>query len=159
MDSCSWAFTHDGAFSVASAYEVMRGPLMPQQHGNWDVIWKLPVPERVRSFLWLVQHGRLITNQRKNRLGLGDPYCDRCGTITETVLHALRDCPHAKFVWTHLVKYCKRASFFFGDLHQWISLNLREDFGWVSNSSWRATWRITCSLLWTWRNKESHDNI
>lgn len=38
-------------------------------------------------------HGRLLTNMRNHRLGLGAPFCPHCEGIVESMLHVLRDCP------------------------------------------------------------------
>jgi hypothetical protein len=59
----------------------------------WRRVWKLNVPERVRHFVRSLLHGRILTNNYRNKMGLGSAMCDYCGTIVETELHVTRDCP------------------------------------------------------------------
>lgn len=38
--------------------------LLAMNYGNWREIWKLEVPKRIRSFIWLVLlHGRIMIKQ------------------------------------------------------------------------------------------------
>lgn len=127
-------------------------------HPHWSMIWKLLVPERVRSFLWLVQHERLLTNLRKSRMGLGSQFCNHCNAVSECILHVLRDCPHAKTVWSHLLKHDGRGLFFSCGLQQWIFLNLTASFGKDHSWNWGAAWGTACSLIWQWRNQSVHDS-
>jgi len=44
-----------------------------------------------------------------------------------------------------------------GDLQQWIHFNLSTIAGWNTSAEWRDFWAVACHSLWTWRNKELHD--
>lgn len=33
--------------------------------------WKLQTTERIRNFVWVINHNGLFTNSKKNRMGLG----------------------------------------------------------------------------------------
>lgn len=49
--------------------------------------------KRVRAFIWLVSHGRLLTKERMHRMGLvDDASCTTCGRFIESASHVLRDC-------------------------------------------------------------------
>lgn len=66
-------------------------------HG-WKKIWRLRVLERVKTFVWLLKHGRLLTNHSKSRKGLGAAACKLCGHTNESTLHVFRDCHvHGEF--------------------------------------------------------------
>lgn len=102
-----------GNFFVASAYQILHGHFGVVHLQNWNLVRKMQVLERVRFFAWQVNHGRLKTNEWKFRRGLGDPYCNNCPSVVESVLHILRDCPLASFAWCHLVDAGHRSNFFY----------------------------------------------
>lgn len=100
--------------------------------------------------------GKLLTNKRKARLGLGAPYCHHCGSVIEDEIHVLRDCPVALWVWRHLVKPVHRAAFLHGMIQQWVDLNLVHGVGDADHREWASLWATTCYKLWGWHNKEVH---
>lgn len=66
---------------------------------GWMMVWMLNVPERVRTFMWLLKHDRLLTNLSKSRKGMGSAMCNLCGSSCKTTMHALRDCASARKMW------------------------------------------------------------
>ncbi|MCH79274.1 putative non-LTR retroelement reverse transcriptase [Trifolium medium] len=155
-DIRAWSGSADGDFNIASAYT----RLCQFSDEEWDVgwlnIWKLQVPERVRSFIWLVRHDRLITNYRKSKMRLCDPWCNHCVDIVEDTMHVLRDCPLAKGVWCNLLNGAARDSFYAANREDWMKLNTSQDLGKVSANSWSCVWAVGCHFLWLWRNREAH---
>ncbi|KAK9015627.1 hypothetical protein V6N11_006726 [Hibiscus sabdariffa] len=100
-DVPGWRWENNRTFSVRSAYKALTAdtttPLVPISTDNtncWSRIWKLQVQQRVRVFLWLVLHQRIMTNvERKRRhLAISD-VCASCQSEAETIIHVLRDCP------------------------------------------------------------------
>ena len=47
--------------------------------------------ERVRSFVWIVLHEKLMTNERKSKMHLSMSLCAYCREEVETTQHVLRD--------------------------------------------------------------------
>lgn len=94
--------------------------MLMQQNLIWGQIWKLDVHERVRCFIWIVCHGRLITNKLKHLMNLSVLYCYRCTLQVESIMHVLRECPLAMVVWIHTVPMVLRSSFCTVNLQQWI---------------------------------------
>lgn len=84
-----------GNFTVASTCSLLCDHASMDRNDNWKRIWRLGVPERVKSFLWLVLHGSLKTNERKNKMHLSTPYCIHCREQIETKQHVLIDCSQA----------------------------------------------------------------
>jgi hypothetical protein len=123
----------------------------------WRTVWKLNVLERVRCFVWLLLHDRLLTNQRKSCMGLGHAMCSYCGNVEETSLHAIRDCKLATPFLLQLVPSEERSRFFMEDTQAWIVLNLTKGRTWGRGGEWRDIWAMVCHSLWMWRNKETHD--
>jgi len=98
------------------------------------------VPERVRYFIWLLNHDRLLTNYNKSRMRLGSAMCSFCGNILENSLHVLRDCPLVMPIWLNVVPVNMRDRFFIGDLNQWIAFNMRNEKGWMLEVDWKDFW-------------------
>ena len=116
------------------------------------------MPERVRCFVWLLRHDRLLTKVRLAKMHLGSPMCYFCGDELETTLHVLRDCPIAMSIWMNTVKVANRGWFFASELEDWININMSKELGLVTIMQWADCWATTCHAIWTWRNKMIHDN-
>jgi hypothetical protein len=129
-DSSFWPRGKHGMFSVASAYDILAEIETEQPAEDnmiWNTIWRIEACERVRFFLWLLNHGRLLTRYRKSKMKLGSPFCTFCGDEIETELHALRDCSKSMVVWLNVVHDRSRELFFNTDLHNWIKVNIAGD--------------------------------
>ncbi|MCH79377.1 putative non-LTR retroelement reverse transcriptase [Trifolium medium] len=145
-------------YSVAAMYNIMCN--FDDEHVDvlWSKIWKLNVPERIRQFIWIVKHDRLLTNSRKNKMGLGHASCHYCRDIEESTLHALRDCPLVRSIWMNAVPLEARARFFIEDINEWIKFNINYSGVWSNGVGWKEFWAMACHRVWMWRNKESHDD-
>jgi ribonuclease HI len=143
-------------FSVACMYNNLCGFNKDDAHNLWCQIWKLKVPERVRTFIWMVMHNKLLTNSLKSKMGLSHSMCFYCRVVEETTLHVLRDCTLAKEIWYQVVPIVNRSDFFMGDLQDWIGFNMKNSVMWNCEGVWNVFWAMACYLLWTWRNKELH---
>lgn len=152
-----WPGERLGMFSVSSAYGLLKGHHLLEGNEVWRKIWKLEAPERVKCFICQVVLGRLITNSRKYKWGLGSEFCSHCGNIVEIVLHVLRDCPLASLVWQHLVNMDDRSQFFHGDLQHWVTFNLTVLSVTSIGGLWACTCAHTCHILWKWKNRQEHD--
>lgn len=63
----------------------------------WKLIWRWNGPQRIRSFLWIVDHNRLLTNEHRVRCILtNSDLCTACQGSIETPLHILLDYPNAR---------------------------------------------------------------
>ncbi|KAF7842236.1 hypothetical protein G2W53_004534 [Senna tora] len=68
--------------------------LIPPHPSRQDCkkVWRCLVPERVCTFIWLMAHGKVLTNShRMHRNMTMDATCPRCGRENEIVIHDLRD--------------------------------------------------------------------
>lgn len=69
---------------------------------QWNTIWKIPAPPKLRHFIWKVCKGSLATKHVLcNRYCVQSAICERCNAEPETILHALCDGPNNKVVWRH----------------------------------------------------------
>jgi ribonuclease HI len=156
-DKQFWPGTATGIFTVSSAYYMLTKETLNDVNKRWKGIWKIESIERIRVFVWLLVHDRLLTKARLARWQLGNSFCHSCTQFEETTIHVMRDCPIAVNVWRHLLPAQDRGNFFTVGYHDWIQLNLSNKFGKNSENNWTAIWATACFLLWQWRNKSMHD--
>jgi hypothetical protein len=143
-------------YSVANMYNNLCGYHGEDDNSLWNNVWRLKVPERVRTLVWMMNHDRLLTNSLKNKTGLSHAVCGYCGDEEETIIHVMRDCPKAKELWAGAITVRDRGRFFTGNLHQWTSVNLNNTIQWTGRGAWCDFWATSCHCLWIWRNKEIH---
>ncbi|CAL1354353.1 unnamed protein product [Linum trigynum] len=110
-DITLWGREHDGKFRLCSAYRAAADWLKDESEEedridaghDWKQIWTWSGPNRIRHFLWLAFHNRLMTNSERKRMKLcTDDKCDVCKLTPETAKHIIRECPEAKKVWQQL---------------------------------------------------------
>jgi ribonuclease HI len=147
-----------GEFSVSYAYNELCSFHVDTSLNYWKKIWKLKVQERIRCFVWILHHNRLLTNSRLSMMHLGSEFCYHCGDVVETALHVLRDCPLAVGIWLNMVGLHYRDKFFNANLQQWLNLNMNAELGMGHMKNWAEFWASACHSLWYWRNKMTHDS-
>lgn len=108
-----WHYTSNGSFSVKSVYWLAkRSNLLRQswERGEsssgapldsfWKTLWSLPIPNKVKMFLWRCSHNVIAVLYNMNRKGIDiSPYCPRCKTSDETLEHLLFQCKFSRAVW------------------------------------------------------------
>ncbi|CAN1145225.1 Putative ribonuclease H protein At1g65750 [Linum perenne] len=98
-----WGGEKNGCYSIRSAYSLISCSMSVEQEDLWRLIWKWQRPNKIRLFLWLSGHGKLLTNAERVRRHIAIvSTCDRCGHPSEMACHILRDCYFEEDVWTEL---------------------------------------------------------
>ncbi|KAF7823171.1 putative ribonuclease H protein At1g65750 family [Senna tora] len=157
-DHVAWRHSSDGVFSTKSAYLAITKEDGTVRHSFWKLLWKWKGMEKVRSFLWLCGHDRLLTNVARKRRGLAaTDVCARCNGAAEDLLHTLRDCAKARCIWLKLVHPSKWHLFFNVPRLNWLSLNLGSNMGW-HGSDWGVIFAYACWYIWRMRNAEIFDS-
>lgn len=102
-DIIGWNDELTGTFSMSSAYAASADHEDLIQASKWNNIWKLKLPSRIKTFLWLVRHKRILTNSSKLKRGLADSGdCWNCSNVPEDTEHVLRNYTVAREVWRAL---------------------------------------------------------
>ncbi|XP_055959779.1 uncharacterized protein LOC130014847 [Mercurialis annua] len=105
-DRLLWKHTRHGQYTVKSGYYVAASSYLdPTPAGynslrsvNWQQLWNISIPPKVRLFLWRSLHNGLATGTNlSSRVSLSSACC-YCG-MEETLLHLLFDCPFVQRVW------------------------------------------------------------
>ncbi|CAL1413056.1 unnamed protein product [Linum trigynum] len=149
-DKTVWGIEKDGRFRLKSAYSMVAGELESSPVQLWKDLWSWKGPSRIKHFLWLASHERLMTNtERERRKMTENKACNHCTTSEETTEHILRGCSKASSIWRHFHdKLVENDNTM--DFRNWLNRNLKEqgrgiDFG------------IVCWSLWKQRNEEVMD--
>ncbi|KAL2935020.1 hypothetical protein RDABS01_018139 [Bienertia sinuspersici] len=87
-----------------------------------------------------------------------NPLCQICNQASESIMHMLRDCGHARHLWSKLCPANRKASFFSCmDLQMWITQHVK-----TSNAkhpdSWSLIFPLTLWWIWKWRNHYIFNN-
>ncbi|KAJ8432430.1 hypothetical protein Cgig2_016060 [Carnegiea gigantea] len=125
-DLLVWDGSPNGKFTITSVMNLIHPGNQGDEDPFWQLIWKCPVPQKIRVFLWLGAHDRLMSNANRFTRGLADsPKCKNCLNMVEDGLHIMRDCQHAKSVWDKFIPVSQRTLFFSLPLREWLSANLK----------------------------------
>ncbi|WCJ36333.1 Polynucleotidyl transferase ribonuclease H-like superfamily protein [Euphorbia peplus] len=152
-DVWHWPAAKSGSYTVASGYKVCRGEVLDMTSRlPWKQIWKVPIPERIRCFLWLIQHNAILCNVNRGRRHLTDSVaCNVCG-LDESVLHVLRDCAKAKQIWDAFIPPVMSSFFYSCSLDAWLDENLKVTYS-VFNIEWGIIYGFIVWWLWKFRNE------
>ncbi|KAK9044065.1 hypothetical protein V6N11_072385 [Hibiscus sabdariffa] len=153
-DRCCWFGGKSGAFSVKSAYIQLAQDDWDIKDAKWKMLWGLHVPERIKYFLWLSFHGRILTNENRCIRHLcEDPVCSICASSDESILHVLRDCRSTATLWSSIVPRQQLREFFHLEIADWILYNLNSRCllkG--SNIPWNIFFAVLVWQIWKLRN-------
>jgi hypothetical protein len=114
-DWLAWTKEKSGIYTVRSAYKSLIEARQSEEARNnkgyavsssendtdlWRRLWKLPVVPKVRVFWWRVLRGILPDYRTLSRRHIMDnSTCALCKAESESVMHALIECSHAKKIW------------------------------------------------------------
>ena len=89
---------NNGTCSVKSLDSLIEGRGPPCQ--KFDETWHVKSPLKVKAFMWLVYHKRIITKDLRYRWNSdGDLLCILCGKEEENADHLPISCELSKEVW------------------------------------------------------------
>ncbi|XP_012851712.1 PREDICTED: uncharacterized protein LOC105971405 [Erythranthe guttata] len=113
-DRWIWHFSKHGNFTVRSCYHHILSCAMTMvsrrrnesgsysgvQQQNWKYIWQLPIPPKIRMFLWRLKSNIIPTNAELFRRKISSsPLCSTCHIEKETPLHVILKCRGMEKVW------------------------------------------------------------
>lgn len=150
-DTFLWKEEPSGTFSVSSAYNLVHVNTGNEDDITWTNIWKMKVPNKMRVFLWLAYHQKIMSNEIRKKKGFtNQDSCHRCNGIVEDVGHILRWCPNAEDVWRRVAPSEYASSGWSKPLTDWLGENVRS----ARKSLWSEKFMVVAWWLWRWRNEE-----
>lgn len=79
--------------------------MVAHQIENSFTIWKSKIPFKIKIFLWLVKHKKVLTKvTMSNRGWNGDTACGCCG-LPESTDHLFVECPLVRTIWIWIANY------------------------------------------------------
>lgn len=88
-DTPCWTLSSKCNFSVKSAYVADNPPIFT----SWKWNWTLKIPAKLKGFLWICMHGKLLKNHHRMIRGLVDnDICPCCNNAMEDLKHLFFDC-------------------------------------------------------------------
>ncbi|CAN1787165.1 Putative ribonuclease H protein At1g65750 [Linum perenne] len=87
-DGIIWGPDPRGRFTLKMVYEILDGVGHHTEQAIWKTIWRWAGPSRVRHFLWLVAHDRILTNVERRRRHLTDT--NECHSLQDWLLKGLK---------------------------------------------------------------------
>ena len=153
-DNLCWGLTPDGAFSVNLAHHLATH-LDPQcQNTLWNKLWKIKVLEKIKTFIWALLHGRLMTNiERFRRCLTSDINCKACDGAPEFHDHLLRHCRKVTLIWKVFTLRSSRRRSQTLTFREWISWNLMRKEHDNELGDWNRLFAIILWWTWKWRNE------
>src|SRR5438552_15658349 len=71
------------------------------QEAQWQQLWKIKVPSKLRIFAWRLAQASLPTGEvRHHRHMAVTAVCSVCGSAPDTWRHALLECNMSRAVWS-----------------------------------------------------------
>ncbi|KAK9029846.1 hypothetical protein V6N11_031291 [Hibiscus sabdariffa] len=105
LDCPLWSRSANGQFRVRNAYEVHRETQFGLVEPVWEVVGQFRGLTKVRTFLWLLCHSKILTNtERFRRHMTSDSSCPVCACPVEDVHHVLCACPVASSIWRRCIR-------------------------------------------------------
>ncbi|CAN1852510.1 Putative ribonuclease H protein At1g65750 [Linum perenne] len=146
-DSIAWGLEANGCFSVKSAYLLLKDIDSSESAASWSKVWSWEGPAKIRQFLWLVTHGKLMTNEERRRRHLSpDAICPECQGGCEDGEHVLRSCRIAQRVWRSMLpEVLEGAEANSSFLDWWIKG--------IGNCESSLSFGVIAWLLWRRRNR------
>lgn len=97
-----WRFTANGNFSSRSAYWLAMD--RDNNRWPWSFVWKLHIPPKLKTFIWTLVRGRLMTNGQRITRGMnGSSTCPNCEHHWEDQQHLFRFCTTSQNIWNSVL--------------------------------------------------------
>ncbi|CAL9001792.1 unnamed protein product [Prunus brigantina] len=144
-DMCIWRFTSNGKFSVKSAYQLFC-PVEAGSNWHWEFIWRLQLPPKVKTFLWVLCHKKLLTNAQRLRGGMAvSTSCPRCIYHVESVEHLFKGCSSSLLIWNQFGNWFEESSGLCPNFDDWLFHNLHSKRSFMTGLAWNLVFAVS---LW-----------
>ncbi|KAK0573533.1 hypothetical protein LWI29_009571 [Acer saccharum] len=159
-DKVIWGLSENGEFSVRSAYSIHFED-ENEAIWDWNFIWKLKILLRVSHFLWVLLHGKLLSNEHRASRGLNvDIACNRCKMGCENMEHVFRGCTGTTDTWEDIWKGVSKSRSFKVDWKEWLLQNLKCSKIVIKKWPNYLIFAVSLWFIWKWRCEQVfNDNL
>lgn len=99
-DLLRWGRNNEGIFNLKEAKRIVTGLNYPSPDKTWKDLWNNPHWMKIKLFMWLVQHKKILTWENLRKRGFAGPSrCQLCGLQEETMDHLLNLCSFTSTLW------------------------------------------------------------
>ncbi|XVE66798.1 hypothetical protein DITRI_Ditri08aG0108200 [Diplodiscus trichospermus] len=152
-DGIYWSETSSGNFSIKTAYGLLQEEGSLEENALWNRVWKIQVPNRIRSFLWLIVHKRIMCNAERVRRGFtANGICEMCKEHIEDVNHLVRECSSVSYMWRHFLQASEFQLQQGLDFDDWLMRNLNGVVKCDFFEHWTVAFAVILWWTWKWRN-------
>ncbi|CAN1844818.1 Putative ribonuclease H protein At1g65750 [Linum perenne] len=145
-DRLVWGLEDNGVFSIKSAYLLLKDINTGDEVYDWRLAWRWNGPNRIKHFIWLVCHNRILTNEERSRRHITNQVvCPRCLNHSESLSHVIRDCCFAVQVWEDVLPHLLTTRDRNLDFKQWWREKLADNTSNISVG-------VTAWVIWKARN-------
>ena len=124
---------------------------------TWSLIWKLKVSQKIQMFVWLLYHGKILTNEERMRRRMtDDPRCHCCRDKIEGLDHLFHACRDARLIWDKLLNEGAKKRYMGLPFREWIRWDLKLDLL-NEEMPWKELFVICLWWIWRWRNDEVYN--
>lgn len=148
LDYWVWKGNKEGICQASADYQwLLSQSRVWDSSQNWDWIWRIGALAKVSRMLRLCIHNSLPTNSMRQRCGLvASVDCPRCSNSNESILHCLRDCPHAKEVWFRIGMADHNLFLDLTDVSSWIKYFVHDNQNTLFMAEIWWIWRVGCNF-------------
>ncbi|KAK8690297.1 hypothetical protein V6N13_088993 [Hibiscus sabdariffa] len=132
LDVPGWRWESNRVFSMSSAYERLVHSDSPPPSFNWNTLWQLKVPPRVKVFLWLAMHDQTNSEHVRRHFDVFDR-CSICNDGCESADHVFHHCRLATTLWVVVIKPIRLHNFLRLPFAVWLQSNLQGSCSFVDN--------------------------
>ncbi|KAL5818299.1 hypothetical protein ACOSQ4_022141 [Xanthoceras sorbifolium] len=158
QDRVVWGGSSNGTFSVKSAYDICIDSGSSVEW-KWRFIWKMKIPPKLQSFIWMIVHGKLLTNKQRGVRGLtNDTMCQRCEEREESLDHLFRKCRFSRLIWEDCWKGITNSQCFKSNWDEWLINNLRNTTCLSQSIPYYILFVFCFWQIWKWRCSNIFEN-
>lgn len=152
LDKPTWPYSNDGVCTVKSAYERLS-ITKTQCVNDWNWIWTLQCPPKIKVFIWRIFHNGLPT--KSNLHWVQNDACVICRRGREDVTHLFCSCTFTRAFWRNLHYYASMILPSQGNLSEWLKTQCTSRII-LSNPyhvPWSTLFMFALWHIWIHRNK------
>ena len=110
QDQLRWGNNKEGKFNIKEAKGFLLELELQTPNKNWQKLWKHKGWMKIKLFMWLVHHKKILTWENILKRGImGPSRCQLCEVQEETMEHLLNTCIFTSSLWDGIALIFKQT--------------------------------------------------